>query len=183
MPTAILFLTHLVLGYVAWLLCFGTYGLPRLRAMDRLQAHRAIATLHSFRFFGLVFTLPGVVGAHLPADFASFAAYGDFATGMLALLALLTVRVRPLFWAFVVGFNLVGVTDLVLDYYHASLSHLPERAGELGAAYVIPIIYVPLLMITHCVALYWLVRPQQKPAQVPAGDRAASRPFTGRETA
>ena len=35
-------------------------------------------------------------------------------------------------------------------------------AGQLGAAYVIPIIYVPLLMITHVVAFYWLARPQPK---------------------
>ena len=32
----------------------------------------------------------GVVGPNLPADFAVFAAYGDFATGVLAMLALLT---------------------------------------------------------------------------------------------
>jgi hypothetical protein len=32
-------------------------------------------------------------------------------------------------------------------------------AGELGAAYAIPIIYVPLLMITHFAAFYLLVRP------------------------
>jgi hypothetical protein len=37
-------------------------------------------------------------------------------------------------------------------------------AGQLGAAYVIPIIYVPALMITHMLALYWLVRPQPKAA-------------------
>ncbi len=162
MPTAAIFLIHLVLGYVAWLLCFGAYGLPRLRAMDRAAAHRVIATLHSFRFFGLVFILPGVVGPGLPAGFAPLAAYGDFAAGLLALLALLTFRIRPLFWAFVVGFNLVGVADLILDYAHAVQLGLPERAGDLGAAYVIPIIYVPLLMITHIVALYWLVRAQPK---------------------
>ena len=57
----------------------------------RVDAHRAIATLHSFRFFGLVFVLPGVVGPNLPADFAVFAAYWDLATGVLAMLALLTV--------------------------------------------------------------------------------------------
>jgi len=57
-----------------------------------------------------------VVGPHLQADFASFAAYWDLATGVLAMLALLTVRVRPLFWVFVVGFNLVGAADLILDY-------------------------------------------------------------------
>jgi hypothetical protein len=76
--------------------------------MDRIAAHRVIATLHSFRFFGLVFIVPGVVGPRLPASFASFAAYGDLVTGVLAILALLTARVRPLFWLFVVGFNLVG---------------------------------------------------------------------------
>ena len=34
--------------------------------MDRVEAQRAIATLHSFRFFGLVFLIPGVVGPNLP---------------------------------------------------------------------------------------------------------------------
>ena len=124
------------------------------------SAQRAIATLHSFRFFGLVFILPGVVGPNLPAGFAAFAAYGDFATGVLAMLALLTVRIRPLFWLFVVAFNLVGAADILVDYYHAIQVDLPALAGQLGAAYAIPIIYVPLLMITHIAAFYLLARPQ-----------------------
>jgi hypothetical protein len=161
MSTAMIFLVQLVLGYVAWALCFGTYGLPRLAAMHRAQAHRAIATLHAFRFFGLVFILPGVVGPGLPAGFAPAAAYGDFATGLLAIAALLAWRVRPLFWLFVVAFNLVGTGDLLIDYGHAIRGGLPEHAGALGAAYVIPILYVPLLMITHVYALYTLVRPRQ----------------------
>lgn len=169
-----IFQLHLVLGYVAWSLCFGVYILPRLRAMNRLEAQRAIATLHSFRFFGLVFILPGVVGPNLPAGFASFAAYGDLATGVLAILALLTVRLRPLFWLFVVAFNLVGAGDIVLDYYRATRGGLPALSGQLGAAYAIPIIYVPLLMITHVVALYWLVRPQPKPARALADAATAS---------
>ena len=162
MAPGTLFQIHLVLGYVAWLLCFSVYILPKLRSMERFEAHRAIATLHSFRFFGLVFILPGVIGPHLPSSFATFAAYGDFAAGVLALLALLTVRMRPLFWLFIVAFNLVGVGDLILDYYHAIQVGLPEMAGQLASAYAIPIIYVPLLMITHVVALYWLVRPRPK---------------------
>jgi hypothetical protein len=161
MSTEVLFPIHLILGYVAWLLCFGAYGLPWLRSMDRMAAQRAIATLHSFRFFGLVFILPGVVSPDLPANFAVFAAYGDFATGVLAMLALLTVRIPQLFWALVVAFNLVGTVDLVIDYYHAIQVGLPARAGELGATYAIPIIYVPLLMITHIVAFYFLARARQ----------------------
>ena len=159
----IIFLVHLVLGYVAWLLCFGVYILPRLRS---IEAQRVIATVHSFRFFGLVFILPGVVGPNLPASFANFAAYGDFATGVLAMLALLTVRVRPLFWLFVVAFNLVGTADIILDYYHAVRLGLPAVAGQLGAAYAIPILYVPVLMISHLVAFYWLWRPHAKAAPV-----------------
>jgi hypothetical protein len=159
-----LFQIHLALGYLAWLLCFGAYFWPWLKSMDPVEAQRAIATLHSFRFFGLVFILPGVVGPNLPAGFAPFAAYGDFATGLLAILALLTVRVRPLFWLFVVAFNLVGTADIILDYYHANQVNLPAMAGELGAAYAIAIIYVPLLMITHIAAFYLLVRAPARQA-------------------
>jgi hypothetical protein len=118
MSPATIFQIHLILGYVPWLLCFGAYVWPRLKAMDRIDAQRAIATLHSFRFFGLVFIIPGVVGPNLPAGFAAFAAYGDFATGLLAMLALLTVRIRPVFWPFVIAFNLVGTADIIIDYYH-----------------------------------------------------------------
>jgi hypothetical protein len=134
--------------------------------MDRVEAHRAIATVHSFRFFGLVFLLPGVVGPNLPAGFATFAAYGDFATGLLAMLALLAVRIRLVFWLFVIAFNLVGAVDIIVDYYHGNELGLPALAGELGAAYTIPIVYVPLLMITHVAAVYLLVRP--RPAAAPA---------------
>jgi len=164
MSPATVFNIHLGLGYVPWLLCFGAYVWPRLKAMDRVEAQRAIATLHSFRFFGLVFLIPGVVGPNLPTGFATFAAYGDFATGLLAMLALLTVRTRPLFWALVVAFNLVGATDILIDYYHGNQLGLPALAGELGATYAIPIIYVPLLMITHIVAFYLLIRPQRRQA-------------------
>src|SRR5256886_5538452 len=136
-----LFRIHLVLGYVAWLLCFGAYIWPRLNSMDGVEAQRAIATLHSFRFFGLVFILPGVVG-NLPASFATFAAYWDLATGVLAMLALLTARIRPLFWLFVAAFNLVGMVDLMLDYYHAVRIGLPALAGPLGAANPIPLIFL-----------------------------------------
>jgi hypothetical protein len=174
MSTETLFRIHLVSRYVAWLLCFGAYVLPWLKSMDRGEGHRVIATLHSFRFFGLVFLLPGVVGPNLPAGFATFAAYGDFATGVLAMLALATVRIRPLFWAFVVAFNVVGLADLLIDYYHAVQLNLPAMAEQLGSTYAIPIVYVPILMITHVLALYWLLRSVSAAAQAPLGNGAAS---------
>jgi hypothetical protein len=159
MPATAIFNIHLGLGYLPWLLCFGAYAWPRLKRMTPLEAQRLIATLHSFRFFGLVFILPGVVGPNLPPRFAQFAAYGDFATGLLAIAALLTIRIPTLFRALVVGFNLVGAADILIDYYHGVQFDVPARAGELGATYAIVIIYVPLLMITHVAAFRLLLRP------------------------
>ena len=50
MSPELIFQIHLVLGYVPWLLCFGVYVWPWLKSMDPVEAQRAIATLHSFRF-------------------------------------------------------------------------------------------------------------------------------------
>ncbi|MER9866318.1 hypothetical protein NKJ35_03785 [Mesorhizobium sp. M0136] len=172
MSPATIFDIQLVLGYVPWLICFGVYFWPRLKPMDRVEAQRAIAILHAFRFFGLVFILPGVVGPDLPAGFAEFAAYGDFATGLLAILALLTIRARFFFWPLVLAYNIVGIVDLFVDYYHGTVFNLAALSGQLAATYVIPIVYVPLLMITHFAALYLLVRPQSNPAPAHGSDSA-----------
>src|SRR3984957_6985277 len=172
MSTEIIFQIHLVLGYVAWLLCFGAYVWPWLKSMNPVEAQRAIATLHSFRFFGLVFLVPGVVGPNLPASFPPLPAHVDFATGLLAMLALLTIRIRPVFWLFVVAFNLLGAADILLAYYHAIQPDFPAREGEFGAVYAIPILYVPLLMITHFTAFYLLLRSQLRWTQAPAGEAA-----------
>src|SRR5262249_40590914 len=119
-------------------------------------------TLHSFRFFGLVFALPGVIGPGLPTFFGNFAAYGDFATGILAILALLTARVRVLFWSFVAAFNVVGAADILIDYWHGNQIDLPAHSGQLAATYWIPVLYVPILMITHVVAFSLMLRGEPK---------------------
>jgi hypothetical protein len=47
-------------------------------------------------------------------------------------------------------------------------------AGQLGAGYAIPIIYVPLLMITHITAFYFLMRPLPKAVRALADEAVAS---------
>jgi hypothetical protein len=91
---------------------------------------------------------------------------------VLALLALTLIRIRPLFWGLVVAFNLVGIGDLLVDYYLATVGGLPPVAGELGAIYAIPIIYVPILMITH-VASFYLLMQAVRGAQASAAGAAA----------
>ena len=158
MTPALIFNFHLVLGYSAWALCFGAYVWPKLRSMGPADASRAIATLHSFRFFGLIFIMPGMIGPAVPSGFAVPAAWGDLATALLAMLALISFRVRPLFWTLVVAFNVVGALDLGAAYYHAVRLHLPEASAQLGPAYLIPILYVPVLVLTHLAAFILIKR-------------------------
>ena len=149
MTPTLIFNIQLVLGYVAWLLCFSVYFWPRLRSMDVADASRSIAALHSFRFFGLVFIFPGFLGPAVPSSFATPAAWGDLAASLLAMLALMSFGMRFLFWVFVVGFNVVGAMDLLMNYVHAVRVGLPEVSAQLGVSYLIPTLYVPILMITH----------------------------------
>jgi hypothetical protein len=165
MTTKDIFNISMVLGYLVCALCIGTYVWPRLRAMDRVEAHRAIATFNSFRFFGLAFLLPGFVGPNLPQGFATAVAYGDLATALLAILALLTVRVRSLFWPLVWVFNLVGLADLVIDTVQAVSVNLPSVAGQLAAGYAILMLYVPALFWTHLIAFWLLLRTARAPAR------------------
>jgi hypothetical protein len=160
-----IFTIDMALGYLASALGIATYIWPRLRAMDPVEAQRAIATFNSFRFLGLAFLLPGFVGPALPQGFATAVAYGDLATALLAILALLTVRVRFVFWPLVWAFNLVGLADLVIDIARAVSVNLPSVAGQLGAGYAILMLYVPALFWTHLVAFWLLLRRVRAPAQ------------------
>jgi hypothetical protein len=169
MKPEIMFLLQMGLGYVAWLLCFNAYVLPKIREAGPLRSLRAIALLNVFRYFGLVIILPGVVGPGLPPDFGPVAAFGDLAAALLAMLALLSWRNRPLFLLFTLTFNLVGFADLLIDYYHAVRGNLPAVSGQLGGAYWVPVIYVPLLMITHILAFRLLMQVRAAPAPTNAG--------------
>jgi hypothetical protein len=51
--------------------------------------------LHSFRFLGLAFLVPGIVSPDLPSSFAYSAAYGDIIVATLALLSLLSLPTGP----------------------------------------------------------------------------------------
>jgi hypothetical protein len=144
-------------SFLAWGLVAGRYLWPALRRMPLLAAMRAILTLHAFRFVGLAFMVPGVVSPALPAGFARADAYGDLAAAVLAVLALCLLPGRAgvtLTWAF----NVWGTVDLLNAFYEGNRFGL--MAGQLGAAYFIVTMVVPLLLITHGVMFALLLRRQ-----------------------
>ena len=117
--------------------------------------------LHTFRFIGLAFVVPGVVSADVPPAFAQSAAYGDIIAAILALLALTSLSGRAgivIAWIF----SLWGTADLFNAFYQAN--HAGLMAGQLGATYFIPTLIVPLLLITHGLAFRILLQRQPEPA-------------------
>jgi hypothetical protein len=155
MPVQALFGISVVLSFVAWGIVVWQCIWPRLRTKPRADALRPILLLHAFRFVGLVFLIPGVISPDLPSDYARPAAYGDLSTAILALLAIATLRSRLgviLVWAF----NILGSLDLLNAFYQGFRTGL--NAGQFGAAYFIPTVLVPLLLITHFVVFRLLLQ-------------------------
>jgi hypothetical protein len=133
------------------------YIVPRLSKQPRRQALLPLVLLHTFRSTGLVQLLPQVMGGTLPLGFAAPAAYGDLLAAGLAMLAAIMLRLRPgLALPFVWLFNLVGISDLVYAGYEGALIGLPTF--HLGVAWLIPTNYVPLLLVSHVVIFWFLLR-------------------------
>jgi hypothetical protein len=155
MPQQLAFFASIVFSFIAWSIVTARYIWPELRIRPRAEALRPLLILHSFRFVGLAFLVPGVVSADLPAAFSHAAAYGDLIAATLAVLALLSLPRRAgvgIAWIF----NLWGSADLLNAFYQASQAGLVP--GQLGATYFLPTFAVPLLFITHVLAFRILVQ-------------------------
>lgn len=154
------FFVSIAFSLIAWGIVTARYIWPELRVQPRAEALRPLLILHSFRFIGLGLLVPGVVSPNLPPAFAHSAAYGDI---IAAILALLSLRLLPstagvaITWLF----NLWGSADLVNAFYRAN--HAGMLAGQLGAAYFLPTLIVPLLLITHGLVFRILVHRQKEP--------------------
>ena len=151
------FFTSIAFSLIVWGIVATRYIWPGLRLRQRADALRPLLILHSFRFIGLAFLVPGVVSPDLPPAFARAAAYGDIIAAILALLALILL---PSASGVVIAwiFSIWGTADLFNAFYQAN--HAGLMAGQLGATYFIPTFIVPLLLITHGLAFRILLQHQ-----------------------
>ncbi len=157
----LLFFLSIATSFIAWGMVTARYLWPTLRLRQRADALRPLLALHSFRFMGLAFLVPGVVSPDLPSAFAHSAAYGDIIAAALALLSLLLLPSRAgivIAWIF----NLWGSADLLNAFFQANQAALSP--GQLEATYFIPTVVVPLLLITHGLAFRILLQRQDEPA-------------------
>ena len=161
MSPQLCFFASIAFSLIAWGTVTARYIWPELRDRQWAEALRPLLVLHSFRFLGLAFLVPGVVSPDLPPAFAHSAAYGDIIAMVLALLALAALPTRAgvvMVWIF----NLWGSADLFNAFYQGYANGL--LAGQLGAAYFIPTFVVPLLLITHGLMFRILLQHQKQSA-------------------
>jgi hypothetical protein len=157
MLSQLFFFLNIAFSFIAWGMVTARYIWPEIRLRQRAEALRPLLILHSFRFIGLAFLVPGVVSPDLPSAFAHSAAYGDIIAAILALLALISL---PSAAGVVIAwiFGLWGSADILNAFYQAN--HAGLVAGQLGATYFIPTFVVPLLLITHGLAFRVLLQHQ-----------------------
>jgi hypothetical protein len=91
MLSQLCFFVSIAFSFITWGIVAARYIWPALRDRQPAEALRPLLMLHSFRFIGLAFLVPGVVSPDLPSAFAHSAAYGDIVAATLALLSLLSL--------------------------------------------------------------------------------------------
>ena len=160
MESTILFAVSVLTGLLVWNKLSRKYLWLPYKDLELKKAVVPILFLHSFRFAGLSFLIPGVVHAGLNPAWAIPAAFGDFTAAVLAFITLsLSNSNGILFRIFLWVFNILGFADLIVAFIDG------PRYGILpflGAGYFIIILYVPVLLLTHLMVFKLQLRPGTK---------------------
>jgi len=138
------FLLQLMMSLFVYTL-FAKWALaPWLNTQKHKIALMILIAPHATRHVGLSFLVPSITNPDLPESFALAAAYGDFISAILAIIALFALRhswkVAP---AIVWTFSIVGLVDLINALRQADVVPLLE------GTWYIPTFWVPLLLVTH----------------------------------
>ena len=158
MEPIVLFGVKFTFSLAAYALAAWWYLAPRLSRLPREVALVPLVWIHVFRIVGGTILAPGAVDAAVPMEFRTMIGYGDIATALLALLALIALRRRfsgaiALVWLFLV----VGLLDTV-NAIIQSMRFSVFTQG-LGFNWVIVTIYVPALLVSSVLIFMHLRRP------------------------
>jgi hypothetical protein len=160
MNTIVYFGMSVALGLIAWFTIFATIIWPKMKSQPRIRQLKSLTAISFFRYFATTFLIVGLVTRKLPAGFANPAAFGDLIALVLAYIAFIGLqrshaerpRLLPV-WIF----NVVGAADLLFAF--ATAPFLIKDPGSFGLTYIIPTVYVPLLLTAHFYAFKVLAQP------------------------
>jgi len=157
MEPIVLFGIQFTLALVAYGLIAWWYVAPRLSRLPREVALAPVLWVHAFRIVGGTILAPGAVAASVPAEFRTMIGYGDMATAVLALVALVALRFRlpaaiALVWL-CLGVGLLDTVNAIIQSMRFSVFN-----DALGVNWVIVTMYVPALLVSSVLIFIQLRR-------------------------
>ena len=163
MPAIVLFGIQFTFCLILYAVIAWWYVAPRLDRLPRAVALIPLVWVHTFRMVGGTILAPGAVDAAVPMEFRTMVGYGDMATAVLALVALVALRARstaaiPLVWLFLA----VGLLDTI----NAIIQSIRFNVFTFGLGFnwVIVTAYVPALLVSTALMIVYLLRPSQAAA-------------------
>lgn len=164
MEPIVLFGIQFTFCLVAYALIAWWYGAPRLARLPREVALVPLLWIHAFRIVGGTILAPGAVDASVPAEFRTMIGFGDMATALLALLALVALRRRAPFAIALVwlclGVGLIDTVNAIIQSMRFSVF-----THGLGVNWVIVTAYVPALLVSSALIFIQLRRRSLSPTQ------------------
>jgi len=141
-------------GIIGWATIFATIIWPKMKQQPKIQQLKILTAINFFRYFATTLLIAGLVSRKLPSGFAYPAAFGDLISLGLAYIAFIGLQrstaEKPLLFPVWV-FNIVGAADLLLAMVLGPA--LVRDPGDFGLSYIIPTVYVPLLLVAHFYSL------------------------------
>ncbi len=159
MQPIVLFGLQFTFSLVAYSLAAWWYLVPRLARLPREMALVPLVWIHVLRIAGGTILAPGAVGDAVPMDFRTMIGYGDMLTALLAMVALVALRLRvryaiALVWLFVLV-GLIDTVNAIIESMRYSVFNYP-----LGVNWVIVTTYVPALLVSSVLIFIHLRRPR-----------------------
>ncbi len=154
------FSVEFTLSLLSFALLARRYVIPWLAAAATERALAPLLWVHAFRYAPLALFAPGQADPRIPADVVATVAYGDLASALLALAALValdrwTAGARRLVWLF----SIVGTADLIIATARAAAGQMFQF--YIGWSWYLLTFYVPLLVVSQALIVHQLVRHGQ----------------------
>jgi hypothetical protein len=164
----VLFGIQFTLSLAAYSLIAFWYVVPRLSRLPRELALTPLLWIHAFRVLGGTILAPGAVGSGVPMEFRRMVGYGDLATAVLALIALIALRTH---FSRAIALVWVCVTVGMLDTVNAIVQSIRFSVFNdvLGVNWVIVTVYVPALLVSSLLIFMQLLGPDRSTAKYPVG--------------
>jgi hypothetical protein len=163
MEPIVLFGIQFTFFLVAYSLIAWWYGVPRLARLPRDVALVPLVWIHAFRMVGGTILAPGSVDAAVPTEFRTMIGFGDMATAVLALVALVALRAR---WSGAIALVWLCLTVGLLATVNAIIQSMRFSVFNhgLGLNWVIVTTYVPALLVSSVLIFMQLRRSARSSA-------------------